>query len=129
MLWLVCDLYGFDYYDRFKVWVDEYFFILYCGCVWGVGGIFYDDLNIGDWQVDFVFIYVVGEVFLFVFLFLVCCCMDQLWIDVDCEVQLIYCGFYVEYNFVYDWGIKFGLVIGYDVEVVLMSLLSLVKWV
>lgn len=43
------DLYGEMFYFELKVWVDEYFYVLYCGCVCGVGGVFMDDWNIGDW--------------------------------------------------------------------------------
>ncbi|MCB1338532.1 MAG: coproporphyrinogen III oxidase, partial [Maritimibacter sp.] len=44
-----CDAHDPGYYRKFKAWADEYFFIPHRGRARGVGGIFYDDLNTGDW--------------------------------------------------------------------------------
>lgn len=126
---LACDPHGPDYYDRFKAWADEYFFIPHRGRARGVGGIFYDDLNTGDWQADFAFTHAVGEAFLPAFLPLARRRMDQPWTDADREAQLIHRGLYAEYNLVYDRGTKFGLATGHDAEAVLMSLPPLAKWV
>src|SRR6056300_1363377 len=63
-----CDPHGHDYYDRFKAWADEYFYVPHRGRARGVGGIFYDDLNTGDWEADFAFTQYVGRAFLPAFL-------------------------------------------------------------
>ncbi len=124
-----CAPHGADYYDRFKAWADEYFFIPHRGRARGVGGIFYDDLNTGDWQADFAFTKAVGEAFLPAFLPLAQRRMAQPWGPQDREAQLIHRGLYAEYNLVYDRGTKFGLATGHDAEAVLMSLPPLAKWV
>ncbi len=49
---------------KFKAWADEYFFIPHRNRARGVGGIFYDDLNTGDWEADFAFTRDVGAAFL-----------------------------------------------------------------
>ncbi|MFG6080814.1 oxygen-dependent coproporphyrinogen oxidase [Paracoccus litorisediminis] len=124
-----CAPHGVDYYDRFKAWADEYFYIPHRGRARGVGGIFYDDLNSGDWQADFAFTKAVGEAFLPAFLPLAERRMSQPWTDADREAQLIHRGLYAEYNLVYDRGTKFGLATGHDADAVLMSLPPMAKWV
>jgi coproporphyrinogen III oxidase len=124
-----CTSHGADYYDRFKAWADEYFFIPHRGRARGVGGIFYDDLNSGDWQADFAFTKAVGEAFLPAFLPLAEARMAQRWDADDKDAQLIHRGLYAEYNLVYDRGTKFGLETGHNADAVLMSLPPLAKWV
>ena len=124
-----CAPHGADYYDRFKAWADEYFFIPHRGRARGVGGVFYDDLNSGDWQADFAFTRAVGEAFLPAFLPLAEKHMAQDWDAADKDRQLVHRGLYAEYNLVYDRGTKFGLATGHDPEAVLMSLPPMAKWV
>lgn len=118
-----------DYYDRFKAWADEYFFIPHRGRARGVGGIFYDDLNTGNWDADFAFTKAVGEAFLPAFLPLAEKRMAEPWTGADKEAQLIHRGLYAEYNLVYDRGTRFGLETSHDPDAVLMSLPPLAKWV
>lgn len=124
-----CTPHGDDYYDRFKAWADEYFFVPHRGRARGVGGIFYDDLNTGDWQADFAFTRAVGKAFLPAFVPLVRRRMAQEWDAGHKDAQLIHRGLYAEYNLVYDRGTKFGLETGHDPDAVLMSLPPLAKWV
>ena len=124
-----CAPHGADYYDRFKAWADEYFFIPHRGRARGVGGIFYDDLNTGDWEADFAFTRAVGEAFLPAFLPLAEARMTRPFTDADRDAQLIHRGLYAEYNLVYDRGTKFGLETGHNADAVLMSLPPLAKWV
>lgn len=124
-----CLPHGAEYYDRFKAWADEYFFIPHRGRARGVGGIFYDDLNTGDWEADFAFTRDVGAAFLPAFLPLAEARMTQAFDDTDRDTQLIHRGLYAEYNLVYDRGTKFGLETGHNADAVLMSLPPLAKWV
>ena len=123
-----CEAHDAAYYDRFKAWADDYFFIPHRGRARGVGGIFFDDLNTGDWQADFAFTRAVGEAFLPAFLPLAEARMDRPFTDEDRDTQLIHRGLYAEYNLVYDRGTKFGLETGHNADAVLMSLPPLAKW-
>ena len=123
-----CDGHNPDYYQRFKAWADEYFYIPHRGRARGVGGIFYDDLATGDWEADFAFTQAVGRAFLPAYLPLTRARMASAFTDADREVQLIHRGLYAEYNLVYDRGTKFGLETGHDANAVLMSLPPVAKW-
>jgi coproporphyrinogen III oxidase len=123
-----CDPHGAELYDKFKAWADEYFFIPHRGRARGVGGIFYDDRNTGDWEADFAFTQDVGRAFLEAYLPLVETRKNMDWGDVEKDAQLVHRGLYAEYNLVYDRGTKFGLTTGHDANAVLMSLPPLAKW-
>jgi coproporphyrinogen III oxidase len=123
-----CDAHSPDYYSRFKAWADEYFFIPHRGRARGVGGIFYDDLDTGDWEADFAFTQAVGEAFLPAFLPLAEARAATPFTEADRETQLRHRGLYAEYNLVYDRGTKFGLETGHDANAVLMSLPPVAKW-
>lgn len=123
-----CDSHDPAYYDRFKAWADEYFFVPHRGRARGVGGIFYDDLNTGDWAADFAFTKAVGSAFLPAFLPVTERRIGTAWTDEDREKQLVHRGLYAEYNLVYDRGTKFGLETGHDANAVLMSLPPIAKW-
>ena len=129
-----CDAHDAAYYDRFKAWADEYFFVPHRGRARGVGGIFYDDLNTGgdqhdSWNADFAFTQAVGRAFLPAYAPLLEHRRTQPWSEADRDTQLIHRGLYAEYNLVYDRGTKFGLETGHNADAVLMSLPPLAKWV
>ncbi len=124
-----CDRHGAELYPRLKTWADEYFRIPHRGRTRGVGGIFVDDYNTGDWEADFAFIRDVGRAFLPAFLPLAERRRAQPWTEADKEAQLIHRGLYAEYNLIYDRGTKFGLETGHDADAVLMSLPPVAKWV
>lgn len=126
-----CDAHGADYYDRFKKWADEYFFIPHRGVARGVGGIFYDHLECGDeaqWEANFAFTRDVGEAFLAVFPRLVRRRMGMAFTAEDKARQLEWRGRYAEFNLVYDRGTLFGLKTGGNVDAILMSLPPEATW-
>ncbi|SHF63150.1 coproporphyrinogen oxidase [Litoreibacter ascidiaceicola] len=123
-----CDKHDAGYYPRFKEWADEYFYVPHRHRARGVGGIFYDDLNTGDWDADFAFTQDVGRAFLPAFMGVTEKWRDAPWSEADKEAQLAHRGLYAEYNLVYDRGTKFGLETGHDANAVLMSLPPVAKW-
>ena len=94
----------------------------------GVGGIFFDDLNTGNWESDFSFIKDVGKAFLEGFVTITKKHIGEEWTPEDREWQLIKRGRYTEFNLVYDRGTQFGLQTGHNPEAVLMSLPPIAKW-
>ncbi len=123
-----CDKHGDDYYEKFTKWCDEYFFNIHRNEPRGVGGIFYDYVNTGDWDADFAFTQDVGKAFLKGYQPLVAGHMNEPWTDAEREEQLVYRGRYAEFNLVYDRGTKFGLQTGGNVDAILMSLPPEAKW-
>jgi len=128
VLQAACDPHGAEIYPKLKAWADEYFFIPHRKRARGVGGIFYDDLNTGDWERDFAFTQDIGRAFLPAFLPITRARKDTPFTEADRETQAIHRGLYAEYNLVYDRGTKFGLETGHDANAVLMSLPPMAKW-
>jgi len=124
-----CDKHDPAYYPKFKKWADEYFYVPHRNRARGVGGIFLDDHNTGDWDADFSFIQDVGRAFLTAFLPVTEKRRNTPWDAGDKDAQLVHRGLYAEYNLVYDRGTKFGLETGHNVDAVLMSLPPMAKWV
>ncbi len=125
----VCDRFDPNYYDKFKKWCDEYFWLKHRNEARGVGGIFYDYLNSGDFTQDFSFTQEVGKSLLDIFPRIVRKGMHKKWTEEEREYQLIKRGRYAEFNLLYDRGTKFGLMTGGNPESILMSMPPEVKWV
>ncbi|MDZ4275768.1 MAG: oxygen-dependent coproporphyrinogen oxidase [Erythrobacter sp.] len=126
-----CDPHNPTYYERYKKWAEEYFYLPHRQVHRGVGGIFYDHLECVDdaaFDRNFAFTQDVGKAFLAIFPALVRKRMGSKFTPEDEARQLEYRGRYAEFNLVYDRGTIFGLKTGGNIDAILMSLPPRATW-
>ncbi len=126
-----CMAHNPTYYEKYKKWADDYFYIPHREKHRGVGGIFYDHLECEDeaaFDRNFAFTQDVGKAFLDIYPKLVRARMNSEFSDEDVAQQLEYRGLYAEFNLVYDRGTLFGLKTGGNIDAILMSLPPRATW-
>ena len=128
----VCDKFYHDFYHRFKLWADDYFYIKHRNETRGIGGIFYDRLTANEelsWDNIFDFSKALGRSFIPIYTELVNRNRNTVFTDEQQQWQYQRRSRYTEFNLVYDAGTKFGLETNGRIESILMSLPPTAKWV
>ncbi len=115
-------------HPRFKKWCDEYFFLKHRNEPRGIGGIFFDDMSLPDFETAFAIQQSVGDHFLSAYVPLLEKRMNTPYGEHERDFQLYRRGRYVEFNLVIDRGTIFGLQSNGRTESILLSMPPLVKW-
>jgi len=124
----VCDRSSPQLYPEYKAWCDRYFYIPARQEHRGVGGIFFDDLddNEADFDVD-QFVRSVGDGILPSWEPIIARRRCEAVTEAARNWQLLRRGRYLEFNLLYDRGVKFGLD-GGRVESIMVSAPPLIAW-
>ncbi len=119
---------GPDIYPVFSQNAKEYFYIPHRKKERGVGGIFFDHYNTGNFEQDLALWKQVGDTFLETVLPIYKRRMNTPFSSAEKEKQLELRAHYVEFNLLYDRGTKFGFLSGGNPEAILCSMPPLAKW-
>ncbi len=123
-----CQMFGEEYYPRFKQWCDDYFYLKHRDEPRGIGGVFFDDFNELDFDNSFAFMQSIGNSYIDAYLPIINKRKSIRFTEREKNFQLYRRGRYVEFNLVFDRGTLFGLQTGGRTESILMSLPPLVRW-
>jgi len=126
-----CDKHDPDFYGKYKINCDEYFWNAHREEARGIGGLFFDYLKasdkmtVEDW---YNFVTEIGNSFLDSYVPIAEKRKDIAFSKEQREWQEIRRGRYVEFNLVHDKGTLFGLKTNGRIESILMSLPPHVQW-
>ncbi len=123
-----CVPFGANLYPQFKKQCDDYFYLPHRQETRGVGGLFFEDWNTGDFDSDFAMVRSVGDHFIPAFFPIFEKRHTMPFGEREQHHQEIRRGRYVEFNLLYDRGTKYGLQSGRRVESVLASMPAVSRW-
>jgi coproporphyrinogen III oxidase len=120
-------------YAAWRDWCDRYFFLPHRNERRGVGGIFFDRVEVSEQDPErrdavFAFVEAAGRSFLDAYVPVAQPKLDTPWTDEQRRWQELRRGRYVEFNLIHDRGTIFGLKTGGRTESILMSLPPRVRW-
>ncbi|MCB9566950.1 MAG: oxygen-dependent coproporphyrinogen oxidase [Myxococcales bacterium] len=120
-------------YPAWSEWCDRYFFLKHRGERRGIGGIFFDYVDVdpsapGHAEARIDFLRAGGQAFIDAFIPIARRRVGTAWTPEQRRWQELRRGRYVEFNLLYDRGTIFGLRTGGRTESILMSLPPHVQW-
>ncbi|EKX41594.1 hypothetical protein GUITHDRAFT_164330 [Guillardia theta CCMP2712] len=125
----ICDKHDPQAYGKFKKWCDDYFYIPARKEHRGVGGIFFDDLaQMSDSSDPLPFVKDVADGFMPSYLPIAERRRSTPFTDKQRNWQLLRRGRYLEFNLLYDRGVKFGLDGQGRTESIMVSAPPLIAW-
>lgn len=119
---------GSALYKEFSNNAKEYFYIPHRKKERGVGGLFFDHYNTGDFEKDIFLWQSLGNTFLEAILPIYHRRTATPYGSQDRGLQLETRAHYVEFNLLYDRGTKFGFLSGGNPDAILCSMPPLAKW-
>ena len=126
-----CDKHTRGFYEKFKLWCDDYFYNSHRKEYRGIGGIFFDhikpDQELSGERLE-SYIYGIANAFLPAYLPIVKKRLALSYSSDNKVWQEIRRGRYVEFNLLHDRGTSFGLKTGGRIESIFMSLPPTVRW-
>ena len=124
----LCDQHGKNYYEKYKKWFDEYFYLPHRNEPRGIGGIFFDYLKFDDWDSNFKFVQAFGSFFHQYSIKTIKKFKNTTWSEEEKDIQLKKRSRYAEFNLLHDRGTRFGLETGGNIDAILMSMPPLARW-
>ena len=128
----LCTPFGDDVFPKYKKWCDDYFFLKHRNETRGVGGLFFDDLNTWNNELNFdksfEFMQAVGNGYIDAYIPIIERRKDIPYGERERKFQCYRRGRYVEFNLVFDRGTIFGLQTGGRTESILMSMPPVAHW-
>lgn len=122
------DPFSLELYPKFSQNAKEYFYIPHWKKERGVGGIFFDHFNTGDFEKDLAMWKNVGSTFLGAILPIIQKRVNTPYNEEDRQKQSKFRAHYVEFNLLYDRGTKFGFQSGGNPEAILCSMPPSASW-
>lgn len=115
-------------YVQFSSQAKEYFFVPHRKKERGVGGIFFDHFNTGNFERDLSLWQAVGTTFIDAIMPIYRRRIETPYTELDKEAQQKLRAHYVEFNLLYDRGTKFGFLSGGNPEAILCSMPPTAQW-